>query len=199
MYEKRIKEFEREDAKKFPTPDVNLFVGSSSIRRWHSLEKDMKPKPILHRGFGGSHMKTLLLLYDKLIKPYTFSKLFVYEGDNDLSGRKGKPHKVLELFIQIEEKAHEQCPNAQINFISIKCSPTRERYWEKFKEANNLFEEYCNTKPYLGYINIASAMFDENGNANKELFNTHDGIHPSQKGYKVITEIIKPYCYPTDY
>ncbi len=199
MYEKRIQEFEREDAVKFPATDVNLFVGSSSIRRWHSLRRDMEPKPILRRGFGGSDMGSLLLLYDKLIKPYTFSKLFVYEGDNDLSGRKGKPQKVLDLFIQIEEKAHEQCPNAQINFISIKCSPTRERYWEKFKVANKLFEEYCKTKPYLGYIDIASAMFDKNGNANIELFNQEDGIHPSQKGYEVIAEIIKPYCYPSEF
>lgn len=198
MYERRIQEFEREDAQKFPAPDVNLFVGSSSIRRWHSLRKDIEPKPILRRGFGGSDMKSLLLLYDKLIKPYTFSKLFVYEGDNDLCSRKVRPMNVLDLFIQIEEKAHEQCPNAEIYFISIKCSPTRERYWEKFQAANMLFKSYCATKPYLGYIDIASAMFDEDGSANKELFNPADGIHPSQKGYKLIAEIIKPYCYPSD-
>jgi len=198
MYEKRIIEFEQEDAQKFPAPDVNLFVGSSSIRRWYSLKRDMEPKPILRRGFGGSDMKSLLLLYDKLIKPYTFSKLFVYEGDNDLSGRKGYPQKVLDLFIQIEEKAHVQCPNAEIIFISIKCSPTRERYWNKFMAANKLFEEYCSTKPYLNFIDIASAMFDKNGKANKELFNEHDGIHPSQKGYETIAQIIKPYLYPSD-
>ena len=42
-------------------------------------------------------------------------------------------------------------------------------------------------------------MFDKNDNANKELFNKHDSIHPSQKGYEVIKKIIKPYCYPSDY
>ncbi len=198
MYEKKIKQFELEDRDKFPASDVNLFVGSSSIRRWASLAKDMYPKPTLLRGFGGSDMKSLLHLYDKLILPYQFSKLFVYEGDNDLNGRRGNPGKVLDLFITIEERAHKQCPNAQINFISIKCSPTREKFWHKFVAANQLFQEYCSTKSYLNYIDITSSMFDDNGNANAELFNTHDGIHPSKEGYKVITSIIKPHLYPSD-
>jgi len=196
MYEQKIKEFEREDALRFPASDVNLFVGSSTIRRWETLKKDMAPKPILRRGFGGSDMKSLLHLYDKLIQPYKFSKLFVYEGDNDLSGRRVYPQQVLDLFIQIEERAHAQCPNAEIVLVSIKCSPTRKRYWEKFQAANALFETYCKSKPYLKYIDITSAMFDASGEANLELFNPFDGIHPSKRGYEVITEILKPHLYP---
>lgn len=199
MYERRIRNFAREDARNFPAPDVNLFVGSSSIRRWETLKDDMSPKPILRRGFGGSDMESLLLLYDSFIKPYTFSKLFIYEGDNDLTSNNKDPHTVLETFIQIEEKAHEQCPNAQIHYISIKCSPARERFHEKYIAANNIFKEYCNTKPYLTFIDITSAMFDENGKVNKELFNDFDGIHPNEKGYAIMTEIIKPYCYPSDF
>lgn len=196
MYEKRIKEFQKEDSDKFPPSDVNLVVGSSSIRRWNSLRRDMFPKPILRRGFGGSDMKSLLFLYDQLILPYKFSKLLIYEGDNDLSGRRGNPQKVMDLFLQIVDRAHEQCPNAEIIFLSIKCSPKRKLYWDKFKAANKLFEEYCQTKSYLNFIDITTAMFGEDGKANPELFNQNDGIHPSKKGYEVITSILKPYLYP---
>ena len=69
MYEVQIKRFQQEDELNFPAADVNLFVGSSSIRRWVTIKEDMYPKPVLLRGFGGSDMKTLLLLYDKLIQP----------------------------------------------------------------------------------------------------------------------------------
>ena len=35
-------------------PESLLFVGSSSIRFWGELAKDMTPVPVINRGFGGS-------------------------------------------------------------------------------------------------------------------------------------------------
>jgi len=198
MYEGQIKRFQEEDKLNFPAADINLFVGSSSIRRWETIKENMYPKPVLLRGFGGSDMKTLLILYDKLIQPYKFSKIFIYEGDNDLNSKKRTPQSVLELFMQIVEKIHLQCSNAQINFISIKCSPARIRFKDKYDNANGLFKEYCKTQYFLNYIDIASKMIDSNGFPNIELFDRKDKIHPSIEGYKIMTTIIKPYLYPSD-
>ncbi len=196
MYESQIKRFRQEDALSFPPPDVNLFVGSSSIRRWETLCEDMLPKQVINRGFGGSDMKSLALLYDDLVKPYCFSKIFVYEGDNDLNSRKRSPQSVLDIFAEIVEKIHRQCPDAQINFISIKYSPARQRFMRKYKEANALFEEFCKTQPYLNFIDIASKMLNSEGLPDPPLFESADRIHPSAEGYKVLTLVLKPHLHP---
>jgi len=199
MYENKIKIYQQQDEEKFPSPDINLFVGSSSIRRWETLAKDMLPKLALNRGFGGSDMKTLLLLYDSFILPYKFSKIFIYEGDNDLSGKHSHPQNVLDLFVKIEEKIQKQCPEAQINFISIKFSPARRAFWGKFKTANVLFKNYCESKSYLNFIDITTSMQNNEGEANTLLFNEKDRIHPNNAGYKILTSILKPYLYPSEY
>ncbi len=199
MYEAQIKRFRQEDKQNPPPGNVNLFVGSSTIRRWETLKSDMYPKPVLNRGFGGSDMKSLLLLYPQLIQPYSFSKIYIYEGDNDLNSLKRTPESVLELFIQIAEKIHLQCPNAQVNFISIKCSPARQKFMSKYEFANHLFRQYCTTENYLNYIDIATKMQDENGVPMSKFFNENDRIHPSEEGYKLLTAIIKPHLFPEDF
>ena len=62
---KRIRSYNRldgfdEDIDKFldqdridpPPENAFLFIGSSSIRLWKTLEEDMKPLKIINRGFG---------------------------------------------------------------------------------------------------------------------------------------------------
>src|SRR5437868_13542962 len=40
-----------------PPPERPIvFVGSSSIRFWDTLQKDMAPLPVLNRGFGGAQL-----------------------------------------------------------------------------------------------------------------------------------------------
>ena len=70
---KRIRSYNRldgfdEDIDKFldqdridpPPENAFLFIGSSSIRLWKTLEEDMKPLKIINRGFGGAHTLSLI-------------------------------------------------------------------------------------------------------------------------------------------
>ncbi len=50
---------------------------------------------LLNRGFGGSTMADLLYYTDKLIVRYKPKKIFIYEGDNDLAGKKRTPEEIL--------------------------------------------------------------------------------------------------------
>lgn len=52
--------------------DSVLFTGSSSIRLWETLERDMHPHPVIHRGFGGSTMADVVRLADRYIRPHRF-------------------------------------------------------------------------------------------------------------------------------
>ena len=55
-WEKDIQEFaERDKNEKYPD-DAILFAGSSSIRLWTSIDKDMYPYHIIQRGYGGAKL-----------------------------------------------------------------------------------------------------------------------------------------------
>lgn len=55
-WESHIQKFEQND-KESPVPAASiLFVGSSSIRFWHTLSEDMNPLPVINRGLEGRRL-----------------------------------------------------------------------------------------------------------------------------------------------
>lgn len=198
QYKNQFKKFDIEDQKSFQGDDLNLFVGSSTFWRWTNMQEYFLPKKILNRGFGGSTMRELLKFNEQLILKYKFKKIFIYEGDNDV-GR--KPEKISEISEQLKYLVHiihEHQPEAQINYLSIKCSPFREKNCENYKNSNIFFKEYCETEKYLNFINITNSFTDENGEISNELFNEKDSIHSSEKGYKILAKILESHLYSVE-
>src|SRR5258708_38817044 len=51
-----------------PPPERPIvFVGSSSIRLWDTLQKDMAPLPVLNRGFGGAQLSHEIHFVDRTV------------------------------------------------------------------------------------------------------------------------------------
>ena len=57
--------------------------------------------------------------------------------------------------------------------------------------ANKLMQDYAATQQRVQYIDIATPMFDANGNLPRDLFK-FDGLHPTPKLYAMWTANIKP-------
>ena len=85
-WEASIKKFEVQDQQTPPPKMANLFVGSSSIRMWKTLSEDFPGLPVINRGFGGSQMSDLLYYLNRLVIKDRPRQVFIYEGDNDISG-----------------------------------------------------------------------------------------------------------------
>ncbi len=79
-----ILRFAEQDRETPPPACPVLFVGSSSIRMWSSLEADMAPLPVLNRGFGGSRISEVNLYFDRIVTPYRPRAIVFYAGENDL-------------------------------------------------------------------------------------------------------------------
>ena len=140
-FEDAIAAFETADAKSPPARDSILFVGSSSIRFWKSLEEDMKGLPVINRGFGGSQMNHLIYNVARIITPYEPRIIVVYEGDNDLAEGSGKtPDRVLADYRKLVELVHASKSDVQIYFLAIKPSKLRWEQWPEMKRANALIE-----------------------------------------------------------
>ncbi len=80
------------DIARFATADRDLpppahpivFVGSSSIRLWDTLQQDMAPLPVLNRGFGGARLSSVVHFVDRVVVQYRPRAVVLYAGDNDL-------------------------------------------------------------------------------------------------------------------
>jgi lysophospholipase L1-like esterase len=171
-----------------------IFVGSSSIRLWSTLQADMAPLPVLNRGFGGSQLSQVVYYVDQTVIHYRPRAVVLYAGDNDLDGRlrTGKtPEDVAREFRIFVTRVEAAVPDARIYYLSMK--PSRQRWvdWPHENTGNILIAEICTSDPRLTYIDVATPMLAAGTPPPSELF-MPDGMHPSPKGYALWTGIIKP-------
>ncbi len=191
-WEPAIRDFEAQDRIHPPRPGSIVFAGSSSFRFWDTLASDMKPLDVINRGFGGSEFSDLDEYANRIVVAYRPRAVVVYEGDNDLAEGSAKtPAMVANDFRKFVQIVHGALPDTWIYILSIKPSKLRWKQWPEMKAANRLMQEYAATQPRVLYIDIATSMFDANGNLPGDLFKP-DGLHPTAKLYAKWTAIIKP-------
>jgi lysophospholipase L1-like esterase len=183
-FEKEIIKFEVQDSTTGFPENAYLFIGSSSIRKWHSLEDDMKPLQTINRGFGGSTMAEAIYYFPRIAEKYKSKAIILYEGDNDLSAAGMQPDIFLELFKLFTELRNEYLPDTKLYFLSIKPSPARLKHLEKMMEANELIRNYSMHYDDIFYIDISSCMFEEEGKIRKDIF-LRDNLHLNDSGYKL--------------
>jgi lysophospholipase L1-like esterase len=195
IWRRTIDRFLKEDKRNPPPAGAVLFIGSSSIRFWKSLAKDMAPYPVINRGFGGSMIHQVLHYVDQIVLPYQPVAIFLYAGENDIAGllfnRRHSAEEVCENFQEFCLRVHEQLPDTPIYYISIKPAKRRQRHWPEMQRANQMIETCCDSDPRLAYIDIVPVMQNKAGHTRAELF-TYDGVHMNKQGYAVWTRVIRP-------
>jgi lysophospholipase L1-like esterase len=190
-----INKFLRQDRDSPPPENAVLFTGSSTIRFWDTLERDMAPYPVINRGFGGSMMHQVVHYMDQIVLPYKPAAIFLYAGENDIAGllitRKQTAEEVFDSFQEFCRRVFAQLPGVPIYYISIKAPKSRRKYWPQMQRANTLIRDFCAGDTNLRYVDVVPAMQDAAGATREDLF-TRDGIHLNEKGYAVWREVIRP-------
>jgi len=185
--------FEYETADKqqpFPEGAV-LFVGSSSVRMWKTLDEDFPQVKAVNRGFGGSQFSDLLYYLDRLVTCYQPSKIFIYEGDNDIASGK-KAENILNDAKQVRENIAKALPGVPVYFIAAKPSVARWKLRKKYGELNSLLAIYANDTPYTGFVNVWDPALDDNGEVRTDIF-LEDNLHMNEKGYAIWKKAIEPF------
>lgn len=192
-WDQKMRRYEKADSINPPAKDVILFVGSSTIENWKSLEKDFPQKTVLNRGVSGTKTIDLINYKDRLIAPYRPKQIFVYEGDNDI-GYKWSPEEILDQIKKLFSILRKEKPDAEIIFISIKPSVRRMKDKDRIEKTNALIKEFAGQQSNTSYADVYNAMLTANG----DLFPEHyreDGLHLTAEGYavwkKVISQFIK--------
>ncbi|MCF8379856.1 MAG: hypothetical protein K9H49_09790 [Bacteroidales bacterium] len=184
-----IRRFMAGDKAAFPKPNSTLFIGSSSIRMWKTLDTDFPELDIIHRGFGGSNSADALKYINEIVIPYQPARIFYYEGDNDIPGgiENDSILKNIRNFIEIVKK---ESPQSEIFIMSPKPAIVRLNYYGTYIELQNQLKEMTENIDGVEYVDVASPMFLDDGKLDTSLF-LEDKLHMNEKGYRIWTSVLR--------
>jgi hypothetical protein len=190
-WENDIQKFGQLDKSETYQKNAILFAGSSSIRLWSTLAKDMAPYPVIQRGFGGSKLSDLAVYANRIFDPHSCSALVVFVA-NDITGsdQDKSPQEVASLFRNVIKTIRKSHPETPVFWIEITPTALRWKVWPEIQKANSLIKKICDSQKNLFFIKTDFAFLNEDGLPKGELFRD-DKLHLNEKGYAVWTEIIK--------
>lgn len=168
-----------------------VFIGSSSIRGWRTLETDFPELPVINAGFGGSQIIDSVYYVDRLVYPFRPHTVVMYAGSNDINAGKS-PTQVFADYVAFVEAVHRELPQTRIIYISIAPSPSRWAQRNNVMQANRLIAMYAAGDPRLDFVDVYHLMLGEDGTPQPHLY-LGDQLHMTPAGYAIWTRVVRPY------
>jgi lysophospholipase L1-like esterase len=193
-FKQELLQFQKSDSIVMPPKGQIVLAGSSSFTKWKDVAMYFPGYPIINRGFGGATLIDLIYYVDEAIIKYQPSQVFIYCGENDIADVDTvSPATVLLRFKTLHGILLKKLPRAtKIVFVSLKPSVARWHLESKFIEANKLIEGYINTQKNIQYLDVHTAMLDENKEVLKDIF-IADQLHMNPKGYLIWQKQFAPF------
>jgi lysophospholipase L1-like esterase len=195
VWEKQIRAFEKKERKRPAPKGAVVFAGSSTIRLWGALARDMAPLPAVQRGFGGAKVNDVIHYMDRLITPHDPAIVVLYIGSNDLLDFGGNEPKSLEqmriLYDTLLTGLHDRLPGARIVVVATFPSPLNARRAEQIEAVNRHLREAAENKPWLELVDGNAALQSPNGKPERSLFR-FDRVHLNKKGYARWAQVLRP-------
>jgi hypothetical protein len=190
-WENDIQKFEQLDKDANYSPDAILFAGSSSIKLWNTLDKDMAPYPVIQRGYGGAKLSDFAVYADRIFAPHPCRAIVLFIA-NDITGSESdkSPDEVGKLFQNVLKTIRRTHPETPVFWIEITPTAARWSVWSQIRKANNEISDICLKNRNTVFIRTDSTFLDAAGKPRTELF-IDDKLHLNQQGYAIWTEIIK--------
>lgn len=194
---REIEAFIAKDAQNGVTPGKILFVGSSTFTTWYDLEDSFPDYNVLNRAFGGCSLSDIIKHYEVVVAPHEPSQLIVYIGDNDLCNRHLSVGQFMENVRCFIRMSQIRFPEVDICMVSIKPSPIRRGYFNKYIEANKQLQQLSNEIAGVRFIDTWPLMVDKNNNLYDSDTFKSDSLHMSAKGNAIWAKAIMPYLNKT--
>ncbi|MEJ7586350.1 MAG: GDSL-type esterase/lipase family protein [Ferruginibacter sp.] len=192
-----IQNFKQHDSAGFPPKQAILFTGSSSFTKWVDVQDYFPGHIIINRGFGGSSLPHLIRYADEIIIPYQPVQILVYCGENDMASSDSITGQIVfNRFKQLYQLIRSSLPQVHIAYVSMKPSPSREKFWPEMVKGNSLIKNYLKAKKRTAFIDVYHKMFNKDGTVMKDIF-IGDNLHMNAKGYVIWQKAIAPYLLPT--
>lgn len=188
-----IKAFRKADSMTTPPKNVVLLVGSSSFTKWKDVQDYFPAHAMLNRGFGGSSLTDLIYYANDVLLKYKPKQILIYCGENDIAASSSvTADTVFERFKTLYSIIRTKFKNVPVAFISMKPSPSREKYAEIMQKGNALIKLFMEQQKRASYIDVYSSMLNANGQPLAHIF-ISDKLHMNAEGYKIWQGVIAPY------
>ena len=195
VWEKQIRSFEKQERKQPVPKGAVVFAGSSTIRFWRGLARDMAPLPTVQRGFGGAKVHDVIHFMDRLIVAHEPSMVVLYIGSNDLLDFGGnRPKSVDEmqsLYGTLLRGLHDRLPDTRIVVLATFPSPLNARKAGHIEAVNESLRNAARNEPWLEVIDANAALRRPDGTPNRSLF-LFDRVHLNNTGYEMWAEALLP-------
>ena len=172
-----------------------VFLGDSITHRY-DLDKYFPDNNVVNSGIDSNVCSDILSdMYNRVYK-YNPSKIFILIGTNNLI-TDDTDEKIISDLKQIINEIHTNLPFSEIYVESI--YPVNKdiddymvniRDNERIVTINKEIKKFLKNIEYAKYINIYDSLLKDD-KLNPEL--SDDGLHVNDKGYEIITEILKKY------
>jgi hypothetical protein len=190
-WEDDIKIFEQLDKTETYPENAIIFAGSSSIRLWSTLEKDMAPYPVIQRGYGGAKLSDYAVYADRIFDPHPCKAIVIFIA-NDITGSDGdkSPEEIGRLFRFLLSTIREKHPATPVFWIAVTPTASRWAVWPEIQKANEMIKEICLKEENTHFITTDYAFLNDKRLPDDKYF-VSDKLHLSKEGYEVWTGIIK--------
>ena len=190
-YEAEIKKFDSLNLVEKHSDSALLFLGSSYIRFWTNIRKDLDYPDIIHRGFGGSNLRDVAYYVERIVYPHNPKAIYMYVGNDIVDSEKDKsPEQVFELFKYTVDVIRRKYPTTPITWLPISPSERRWGVWDKVQATNKLIADYCKSSNNLFTINFSDSFIGADGLPIKKLYRD-DKLHYNDEGYVIWGNAIK--------
>jgi lysophospholipase L1-like esterase len=169
-----------------------VFMGNSITQGWKELDSAFfAGRPYYDRGISGQTTPQMLVRFREDVIDLKPRVVIILAGINDIAGNTG-PTTLDVIFKNIVSMA-ELARASKIRVVLSSVLPAYDFPWrpglqpaEKVVSLNAMIKEYAD-KNKIVYADYFSAMADERKGLKAAL--THDGVHPTLEGYKVMEPI----------
>ena len=188
-----IKAFRKADSIATPPKNAILLIGSSSFTKWKDVQEYFPEHTMLNRGFGGSSLTDVIYYANDVVLKYQPKQILIYCGENDIAGSSTvNADTVFERFKILYGIIRSKFKKVHIAFISMKPSPSREKYLVTMQKANEQIKSFIEKQKRAAYIDVYHSMYDADGKILNHIF-LSDKLHMNAAGYKIWQGIIAPY------
>ena len=81
-WEKSVEDLNKLNLEITQNEDAILFIGSSSIRLWNTIEQDIEPYSSIRRGYGGAKYTDLIHFTERLVEPHNVKAVGIFVAND---------------------------------------------------------------------------------------------------------------------
>ena len=160
---------------------------------WKDVQEYFPGYKIINRGFGGSTLLDQIRFVKDVVFPYNPKQIIIYCGENDLNASDTVDgNDVSRRFQRLFTLIRSKFPKAQISYISMKPSPSRQLLMEKMRSGNDKIKKFLSSKKRTAFIDVYKEMIDDEGKPRADIF-LDDNLHMNKAGYAIWKKAIEPY------